>query len=85
MFKKFAAAALAALAIGMAAPAAQSQVKIKISSPTVNDASQEWARLFKERMDKRAPGKVAVEFYPPTSSAIFRRLLKAWRSAPLKW
>lgn len=64
MLKMMIRTAAAALAVGLAAPAAQAQFKIKISSPTVNDASQEWARLFKERMDKRAGGKIAVEFYP---------------------
>jgi C4-dicarboxylate-binding protein DctP len=64
MLKNCLRAAAAALLMAAAAPAAQAQIKIKISSPTVNDASQEWARLFKERMDKRAPGKVTVEFYP---------------------
>jgi C4-dicarboxylate-binding protein DctP len=64
MLKNCLRAAAAALLVAGFAPAAQAQFKLKISSPTVNDASQEWARLFKERIDKRAPGKIAVEFYP---------------------
>ncbi len=56
--------AITALAIGAMAPAALAQFKIKVSSPTVNDASQEWTRLFKAGIDKRAGGKIAVEFYP---------------------
>lgn len=64
MYKTFARTALAVLALGLAAPSAQAQVKLKIASPTVNDASQEWSRLFKEGLDKKSGGKIVVEFYP---------------------
>lgn len=64
MLKSCLRVAAMALALAAAPHAAQAQFKIKISSPTINDASQEWARLFKQGVDKRAGGKIAVEFYP---------------------
>ena len=64
MFKALFRTAAAMLAIGLAAPAAQAQFKIKISSPTVNDASQQWSMLFKAAVEKKSGGKIAVEFYP---------------------
>lgn len=57
--------ALAGLSLSLAAAgAAQAQFKIKISSPTVNDASQQWATIFKENVEKKSAGKIKVEFYP---------------------
>jgi TRAP-type C4-dicarboxylate transport system substrate-binding protein len=45
--------------------AAQAQTHtMKISSPTVNDLSQEWARQFKSGIEARSGGKIKVEFYP---------------------
>jgi C4-dicarboxylate-binding protein DctP len=37
---------------------------IKISSPTVNDATHEWMKEFKIGVEARAPGKLKVEIYP---------------------
>lgn len=56
-------------AIGMIAAAsfatAQAQTfTMKISAPTVNDLSQEWAREFKSAVEARSKGRVKVEFYP---------------------
>jgi TRAP-type C4-dicarboxylate transport system substrate-binding protein len=57
------------VAIGAAAllsvTAAQAQTHtMKISSPTVNDLSQEWAKEFKAGIEARSGGKIKVEFYP---------------------
>jgi C4-dicarboxylate-binding protein DctP len=57
------------LALGAAAllsvTAAQAQTHtMKISSPTVNDLSQEWAKEFKAGIEARSGGKIKVEFYP---------------------
>lgn len=38
--------------------------KMKISSPTVNDLSQEWAKEFKAAVEGRSKGRISVEFYP---------------------
>jgi C4-dicarboxylate-binding protein DctP len=45
-------------------PATAQQFTIKIASPTVNDTTQEWMRLFKAGVEQRAAGKVKVETYP---------------------
>jgi len=37
---------------------------MKISSPTVNDLSQEWAKEFKAGIEARSNGRIKVEFYP---------------------
>ena len=64
MRRLLSAVAGAALALGVSALAAQAQIKLKISSPTVNDMSAEWARVFAAGVEARAPGKIKVEFYP---------------------
>jgi TRAP-type C4-dicarboxylate transport system substrate-binding protein len=61
MFRSFAIGAAALLSI----TAAQAQTHtMKISSPTVNDLSQEWAKEFKAGIEARSGGKIKVEFYP---------------------
>jgi len=53
-----------ALPLMVLAGAGQAQIKMKISSATVNDPTQEWGRLFKAGVDARSGGKIKVEFYP---------------------
>ena len=57
-------AAAMALPLLLLAGAGQAQFKLKISSATVNDPTQEWARLFTAGVDARSGGKIKVEFYP---------------------
>ncbi len=40
------------------------QFTMKISSPTINDVTQEWAKEFKAGMQARVGDRVKVEFYP---------------------
>ncbi len=61
--------AFRSLAVGAAAllsaTAANAQTfTMKISSPTVNDLTQEWAKEFKAGVEARSGGKIKVEFYP---------------------
>ena len=37
---------------------------MKISSPTVNDLTQEWAKEFKAAIEARSGGRIKVEYYP---------------------
>lgn len=61
MLRSFALGAIAALSL----TTAQAQTHtMKISSPTVNDLSQEWAKEFKAGVEARSGGKIKVEFYP---------------------
>jgi len=61
MFRLLAGAVLsAALATGAAAQ----QFTMKISSPTINDVTQQWAKDFAEGLKARVGDKVKVEFYP---------------------
>jgi C4-dicarboxylate-binding protein DctP len=60
-FRIFAVAAAAWMSIS-AAPA--QTFTMKISSPTVNDLSQEWAKTFKAGIEARSNGRIKVEFYP---------------------
>lgn len=53
-----------ALACGLATGAAAQQFTLKISSPTINDLSQEWAKEFKGATEARSGGRIKVEFYP---------------------
>ena len=61
--------AMAALAMGAAAlfataTAQAQQFTMKISSPTVADATAEWAKVFKAGVEARSKGKIKVEYYP---------------------
>lgn len=58
------AAALTVLSLCALAAPAQAQIKLKISSATVNDPTQEWAKAFIASVDARSGGKVKIEFYP---------------------
>jgi len=49
---------------GLATSAAAQQFTMKISSPTINDLSQEWAKQFKAGIEARSNGRIKVEFYP---------------------
>jgi len=37
---------------------------MKVASPVMGDASNEWMRQFKLAMEKRSPGQIRVELYP---------------------
>ena len=54
---------LAAAAI-MAAPARAQQFTMKLSTPTINDASHEWMKAFKAGIEARSNGRIKVEIYP---------------------
>jgi len=56
------AALLLSCTIGTAANA--QQFTMKISSPTINDATQEWAKEFAAGLKARVGDKIKVEFYP---------------------
>ncbi len=54
------------LAVGLFAISASNaqQFTMRISSPTINDVVQEWAKVFKEGVEARSKGRIKVEFYP---------------------
>jgi C4-dicarboxylate-binding protein DctP len=52
---------VALLAVGTAAA---QQFTMKLSSPTVNDVTQEWMKAFKAGVESRAGGRIKVEIYP---------------------
>lgn len=52
------------LSCGLAASASAQQFTMKISSPTINDATQEWAKQFAAGLKARVGDKIKVEFYP---------------------
>jgi C4-dicarboxylate-binding protein DctP len=54
--------ALAALA--MAGGASAQPFTMKLSSPTINDVTQEWMKAFKAGVEARSGGKIKVELYP---------------------
>jgi len=54
---------LAVSLFAMSASNAQ-QFTMRISSPTINDVVQEWAKVFKEGVETRSKGRIKVEFYP---------------------
>jgi len=40
------------------------QFTMKLSSPTVNDVTQEWMKAFKAGVESRAGGRIKIEIYP---------------------
>jgi len=57
-------ATAALLACVLATAAGAQQFTMKISSPTINDATQEWAKEFAAGLKARVGDKIKVEFYP---------------------
>jgi TRAP-type transport system periplasmic protein len=55
---------LAIAACLAAAGASAQQFTMKLSSPTINDVTQEWMKAFKAGVESRSAGKVKVELYP---------------------
>ncbi len=53
--------AIAAAVLLTAATAQAQQFTMKISSPTVNDVTGEWAKAFKAGVEARSNGKIKVE------------------------
>ena len=52
------------LSCAFAAAASAQQFTMKISSPTVNDTTQEWAKVLAAGLKARVGDKIKVEFYP---------------------
>lgn len=44
--------------------AAAQQFTMKLSTPTINDVSHEWMKVFKDGVEKRSAGRIKVEIYP---------------------
>jgi TRAP-type C4-dicarboxylate transport system substrate-binding protein len=63
-FIKLAALGIAAFGMCAAAPASAQQFTMKISLPTINDVSYEYAKRMKAGIEQRAGGKLKVEIYP---------------------
>jgi TRAP-type transport system periplasmic protein len=56
--------AAALLATAASSVARAQQFTMKLSSPTVNDVTQEWMKEFKTGVEARTNGRVKVEIYP---------------------
>jgi C4-dicarboxylate-binding protein DctP len=56
-------AAIAALAAGVLAamPAGAQQFTLKLSSPTINDATHKFYKTLKAGIEQRTPGNIKVE------------------------
>ncbi|MBS0247680.1 MAG: TRAP transporter substrate-binding protein [Proteobacteria bacterium] len=53
-----------ALAAALATNAMAQQFTMKISSPTINDVTQQWAKEFAASLKARVGDQIKVEFYP---------------------
>ena len=53
-----------AVLLAFAQGGAQAQNVMKVGNATINDVQHEWQKLFAERLNKRAEGKLKVEIYP---------------------
>jgi len=68
-------AALCAVLSLLAAPA-ESQIVMKLTSPTINDSLHEWMKLLPQRLEARAPGKFKGEAYPASQLGPFARMIE---------
>lgn len=50
------------LAVATEAPA--QQVVIKVASPTINDTTHNWMKIFKRRIDQSSAGRIRADLYP---------------------
>ena len=71
-------------ASALATAANAQQFTMKISSPTINDLTQEWAKEFKAGVDARAGGQSKSNFIRLASWGPFRRPSRAPRWARSK-
>jgi C4-dicarboxylate-binding protein DctP len=56
--------AFAAAFAGLAGVAHAQPFTMKLSTPTINDVSHEWMKVFKDNVEKRSAGRIKVEIYP---------------------
>lgn len=62
---EFVASILAAALLGATPSSLSAQTfTMKLSSPTVNDVTQEWMKEFKAGVESRSGGKIKIEMYP---------------------
>lgn len=54
----------AALVVALAGAAQAQEFTLKVSSPTINDVTHQWMEGFKEGVETRSEGRIAVELYP---------------------
>lgn len=60
---------------GASAPAA-AVTNIKIGSPTINEATHEWMKVFKTRVEKRAPDRFTVGVFPLSQLGTIPRMIE---------
>jgi TRAP-type C4-dicarboxylate transport system substrate-binding protein len=70
-------AVLAALScIAAVAGASAQSVTMKIAHPTIRAGLDNWAETFKDRIDKRAPGRLKIEIYPASQLGSTQRVVE---------
>jgi TRAP-type C4-dicarboxylate transport system substrate-binding protein len=70
------AAVSAVLGLAVAASASAQSVTMKITHPTIRAGLDNWAETFKDRMDKRVPGRVKIEIYPASQLGSTQRVVE---------
>jgi TRAP-type C4-dicarboxylate transport system substrate-binding protein len=66
-------AAGTAVALACAARAAAQTIQVKIAHATINDVQDEWAKRFKDRLEKRSNGRFEAKVYPLSQLGITPR------------
>ncbi|MEO1190727.1 MAG: TRAP transporter substrate-binding protein [Pseudomonadota bacterium] len=59
-----------------AAPAAQSEVVMKLASATINDVQHEWQKVFSAKLKERIGDAVTTEIYPASQLGTIPRMLE---------
>ena len=66
----------AGLTVAGAGTPALAKSTIKIGSPTINEATHEWMKVFKTRVEKRAPDRFSVGVYPLSQLGTIPRMIE---------
>jgi TRAP-type C4-dicarboxylate transport system substrate-binding protein len=68
--------ALVALGLAAAAAPAEAQIPLKMTGPTIRDSLHVWMDTYKERLEKRVPGKFKMEVYPASQLGSIPRMIE---------
>jgi TRAP-type C4-dicarboxylate transport system substrate-binding protein len=66
----------ALIAASIATGAAAQSITMKITHPTIRAGLDNWAETFKDRMEKRAPGRLKIEIYPASQLGSTQRVVE---------
>jgi TRAP-type C4-dicarboxylate transport system substrate-binding protein len=68
----------------IAAPASAQQVVMKLTTATINDGQHEWMKIYKERLEKAAGGKLKVDIFPAGQLGTIPRMIEGMQTGSIE-